>query len=37
MDEIYEQKLYYLNYSERTISIYLHYIKKLLNRVLLPI
>jgi len=28
-----KQKLYYLNYSERTISIYLHYIKKFLTSI----
>lgn len=35
-DKIYkicEQKLYYLNYSKRTISIYLHYIEKFLNSI----
>jgi len=29
--KICQQKLYYLNYSERTSSIYLHYIKEFLN------
>lgn len=35
-DKIYkicEQKLYYLNYSKRTISIYLHYIKEFLSSI----
>jgi integrase/recombinase XerD len=31
--KICEQKLYYLNYSERTISIYLHYIEKFLDSI----
>jgi hypothetical protein len=31
--KICEQKLYYLNYSKRTISIYLHYIEKFLNSI----
>jgi site-specific recombinase XerD len=35
-DKIYkicEQKLYYLNYSKRTISMYLHYIEKFLDSI----
>ncbi len=39
-DKIYkicEQKLYYLNYSKRTISIYLHYIKEFLSSIELNI
>jgi len=31
--KICEQKLYYLNYSKRTISIYLHYIEKFLDSI----
>lgn len=31
--KICKQKLYYLNYSERTISIYLHYIEKFINSI----
>jgi site-specific recombinase XerD len=31
--KICEQKLYYLNYSKRTIDIYLHYIKKFLDNI----
>ena len=31
--KICEQKLYYLNYSKRTVSIYLHYIEKFLNSI----
>jgi site-specific recombinase XerD len=31
--KICEQKLYYLNYSKRTISLYLHYIEKFLEQI----
>jgi hypothetical protein len=35
--KICEQKFTYLNYSDRTKDIYLHYIEEFLNKVVLPI
>jgi hypothetical protein len=35
--KICEQKFIYLNYSNKTKNIYIHYIEEFLNKVVLPI